>query len=344
MAYQELINYIKEQVNAGLNKNDIKQALLGVGWQEKDIEDAFGELNKKVQEPTKQKPVEEEVGEEEIKLPPENIIDLKDKGFKPEENLKEIKFVSPESFIPKTISNVVAVKPSESRPNQILSDKNQINLKPVNKTLEPQQVKIVSATSNHKKFKIILYVLVGLSFVGMLGLITFLYIQNNNLENKLVVFDSQQRDSGGQIQNLTKTINILQEEVSTLKRDNNNLLNEKNDLLSQVLLFSPATSSLEIEFNAIPIKEGNQYLLKTSQNILVVVKNPTELVKRILDNFLNQNIEVGGIRVPGRRELTITVINKESLEKWEEKIISQTTTTQTSVTSSNESGPGDESQ
>lgn len=314
MANQDLINYIKEQINAGIRKDDIKKALLEVGWPEKDIEDAFEELNQKALGPT-----------EEIKLPPENIIDLKAKDTKPKE---PVKFISPEFFSSQISSNIVTIKPPENQTTQILNNKNQFNLGPADKTSE-QQVKIISTSPRPKKFKIIIDVLFGLLSIGLLGLIVFLYIQNNNLKNRLVASNSQQGDLEGQVQSLTKIINNLQKELSTLKEDNNNLLNEKNDLLNQILLFSSATSSLEVEVKAIPLKEGNQYLLKTSQNILVTVKNPTEVVKKILDKFLNQNIEVSGLRIPGRREITITEINKESLEKWEEKITNQSVTPQT---------------
>lgn len=41
MITQELIDYIKEQLNEGIDKEEIKKALLDVGWQIEDIEEGF---------------------------------------------------------------------------------------------------------------------------------------------------------------------------------------------------------------------------------------------------------------------------------------------------------------
>jgi hypothetical protein len=41
MANQELIDYIKGRLNEGVNKEEIKNSLLGAGWKEEDINDAF---------------------------------------------------------------------------------------------------------------------------------------------------------------------------------------------------------------------------------------------------------------------------------------------------------------
>jgi len=41
MTNQELINYIKQQMGQGIDKEEIKQELLAVGWEEKDIEEVF---------------------------------------------------------------------------------------------------------------------------------------------------------------------------------------------------------------------------------------------------------------------------------------------------------------
>jgi len=41
MANQELIEYIKGRLNEGVSKEEIKNSLLGAGWKEEDINDAF---------------------------------------------------------------------------------------------------------------------------------------------------------------------------------------------------------------------------------------------------------------------------------------------------------------
>ena len=41
MITQELIDYIKQQLNQGVEKEKVKQLLLANGWQNEDIEKAF---------------------------------------------------------------------------------------------------------------------------------------------------------------------------------------------------------------------------------------------------------------------------------------------------------------
>lgn len=48
MANQQLIDYINQALSQGQSKEQIKQALLIVGWQEKDVEEAFGGLSDKI--------------------------------------------------------------------------------------------------------------------------------------------------------------------------------------------------------------------------------------------------------------------------------------------------------
>jgi len=63
MTNQELINYIKQQMGQGIDKEEIKKELLAVGWGEKDIEEAFN-ITGIVQPPgpsVSSPPVQEEV-------------------------------------------------------------------------------------------------------------------------------------------------------------------------------------------------------------------------------------------------------------------------------------------
>jgi MFS family permease len=50
MANQELIDYIKGRLNEGVSKEEIKNSLLGAGWKEEDINDAFFFVSNKNQD------------------------------------------------------------------------------------------------------------------------------------------------------------------------------------------------------------------------------------------------------------------------------------------------------
>jgi len=49
MVNQQILDYIKQQLQQGINNEQIKQALITNGWQSADIEDAFSSINYSVQ-------------------------------------------------------------------------------------------------------------------------------------------------------------------------------------------------------------------------------------------------------------------------------------------------------
>lgn len=51
MASQELVNYIKQRINLGNTKEDIKKDLIKAGWQESDVEEGLKEVSLAVTAP-----------------------------------------------------------------------------------------------------------------------------------------------------------------------------------------------------------------------------------------------------------------------------------------------------
>jgi cell division protein FtsB len=337
MANQQLIDYLKEQLKAGANKEDLKKTLLNVGWSAVDIEDAFNAIELE----TKTPPIviQPEVSKPEV--PKENVLDLTKKEVptvKETSSSKEIpQFISRESFI-------------SSAPESFISSKREVD----NKNIQTSQVRDTKQVTSmvdevlkqttpdtHKKFKIIIYVVFGIVIVGLLGLIIFLYQDNSKLKNQVITSNSQQGDLEAQVQSLTKTINTLQTEISALKSENESLKNGIFDLENQVLLFSPSTSSLDIQLSGKILLDKNQYVLKTSKDIIVSIKNAKdEKVREILSSIVNTEVKVEGQRTLGLREITIKSIEGKKLEdliaekeaQKESTIKAQTsTTTQTST-------------
>lgn len=309
MANQELVNYLKEQFKAGAKEEDLKKSLLDIGWDMQNILDAISEAKSKTLiETTPQIPkanveVKNITSQSEDKSQM-NVLDLN--KIKSEAQIKEEKTISPEVF-----------GGEETSLNFKINDKNK------NEQAEPkvEQVKIDLVNQPHnKKFKIILYVVLGIFFLGMLGLVGFLYYNNNKLEKQLVGSNAQQGDLEGQVKSLTQTINDFQQQIANLKSQNENLANQASDFKNQLLLFSPSTSSLEVVFDAELIYEKNQYLLKTSEGILVNIKNSKDKdLEKVLSQFVNQKIKAKGIRTPGLREITLEKINDDFINSLIEK-------------------------
>ncbi|MGB9608947.1 MAG: hypothetical protein ACPL3E_01070 [Minisyncoccia bacterium] len=303
MANQQLVDYLKEQLESGAKREDLKQALLNIGWQMSDIEEAL-------------KVIDNESGA--LKNSESNLVNLKEisqnkdlvKDSKPQSSEE---YLSKADFLP-TLEKVSEIKLEEKKSEE---NKN-ILQKPVatsNASVQPQQIQIESLPPHHKKIKIIIYVLFGLVIAGLLGLVLFLYQKNNNLENQINALVSQRGDVENQSQSLTKTINELQQQNSSLKANNDLLNSEKSNLMSHLLLFSQSTSSLEVELVGKILFEKNQYVLKTNQDILVTIKNSKdEKVKTVLNSFVDKEVKVRGLRTPGLREITITDINNQSID------------------------------
>jgi uncharacterized protein Smg (DUF494 family) len=333
MANQQLVDYLKEQLKIGISRDNLKQTLLNVGWNSSDIDDAFKaidneNLNKSVEEP---------------KIQETNLVNLKElsqnKDFSKEKPQDTPKYISKESFISQS-EPVFEIKSDTKTPpsNQTTFSKTNLNTSELQS--QPQQIKIETLPPHHKKFKVVIYILFGLVIVGFLVLIFFLYQRNSNLENQLNTLISQKGDLENKSQGINQTMSEIQKQVTSLKEENKNLTSEKLDLLGQLLLFSQSTSSLDVELSGHLLLEKGQYILKTSQNILVAIKNSKdEKVKTVLNSFVDKDIKLKGTRTPGLREIIITDINNQQIDNLYQSILESQPQTSTSTINSTSTLP-----
>ena len=337
MANQQLVDYLKEQLKLGAEKEYLKQSLLNVGWSLSDVEEAFSIVLKELNPENKNlesAPISQETSIPEV--PKENLVDLtskKDLSLK--ENIQKEsvqKPVSDSGFISKDafISSfpLTEVKPKEKES--------------VNQTLNKKEEKSVVSNSSlnnnmvhSKNLKIILYVVFGVLICGFLVLTFFLYRSNVNLQKQVVTSNSQQGDLEGQVQSLTKTLNEIQSQMSALKGESSSLKEESMDLQNQILLFSQSTSSLDVTLQGKILLDKNQYVLKTNKDIMVSIKNSKDAkVKEVLSSFVDNEVKVFGQRTPGLREITIKTINDKSLEDLISQKEAEKTATSTSSSTS----------
>lgn len=340
MVNQQLLDYLREQLKAGVSRENVKSSLLNVGWQESDINEAFETLDKE----NTTTPFPDAVKTQDI-----NLVNLKNISQNINNTLSEnISKQNQNSVnsnnIPQYFSKDDFVSSQKDTELKISSEGKKVISDPVNliNKVQPQQVKIESLPHNYKKFKIIIYILFGLLITGLLVAIFLLYQRNNDLENRLNSALSRSGDLESQSQSIMDTTNNLQKQVLALKEENNMLNQQKSDLANQLLLFSQSTSSLDVELGGKILLEKGQYILKTSQNILVSIKNSKdEKVKKVLESFINQDLVAKGIRTPGLREITITDINNQSIDnlfQLELEKSSQNQNTSTTTSTSQSSG------
>jgi hypothetical protein len=316
MANQQLVDYLKEQLKLGAEKEYLKQSLLNVGWSLNDVEEAFSVVLKELNPENKNlesAPISQETSIPEV--PKENLVDLtskKDLSLK--ENIQK-------ESVQKPVSDSGFISKDSFISSFPLTEVKQKEKEAVNETFDKKEEKTVISNSglnnmvHSKNLKIILYVVFGILICGFLVLTFFLYRSNVNLQKQVVTSNSQQGDLEGQVQSLTKTLNEIQAQMSALKGESSSLKEESMDLQNQLLLFSQSTSSLDVTLQGKILLDKNQYVLKTNQDIIISIKNSKDAkVKEVLSSFVDNEVKVFGQRTPGLREITIKTINDKSLE------------------------------
>jgi len=336
MANQQLVDYLKEQLELGAEREHLKQSLLGVGWSLSDVEEAFSVVLKELNlNENNQVSIPE--------VPKENLVDLTSKkDFSLKEDIQK-ESVQKEA-VQKPVSDSVFVSKdafissfplAEAKSKEPVISSKEVNLEETKK--QEQSFSNIELNKNMKssnKLKLIFYVLLGIVIAGLLSLIFFLYRNNQNLQNQITNFSSEKNNLDNQNQSLSKILSEIQNQINVLKDENNLLREESLDLQNQLLLFNQSTSSLDITLKGKILLDKNQYVLKTNKDIIVSIKNSKDAkVKEILDSFLNNEVKVFGQRTPGLREITIKTINDKSLEdlisqKEVEKTVVSTTTPQ----------------
>jgi hypothetical protein len=319
MANQQLVDYLKEQLKLGVEKEYLKQSLLGVGWSLSDVEEAFDIVLKELNlEDAKNNQMS--IPE----VPKENLVDLTSKKNLSENTQKSVSdsgFISKDSFISGSPLSEIKLKESVSQNKEVKS-----------KESTKQEYSFLNIESNENmkisnKLKLALYIAFGILIIGFLFLIFFLYRSNMNFQKQI----STQNHLEGQIQSLTKALNEIQPQISILKNENNLLKEESMDLQNQLLLFSHSTSSLDVTLNGKILLDKNQYVLKTNKDIIVFIKNSKDAkVSEVLNSFVDSEVKVFGQRTPGLREITIKTINNQSLEDLVSKKEAEKAVTSTS--------------
>ncbi len=77
MAYPELVKYIKDARASGATDEQIKSALVGVGWKTQDIDQSFSQLNEETVKPAEPKKLEfKEIKENKETLTPQKILEI----------------------------------------------------------------------------------------------------------------------------------------------------------------------------------------------------------------------------------------------------------------------------
>ncbi len=175
-------------------------------------------------------------------------------------------------------------------------------------------------------------ILVGVVFLTLLGGNVYFFLQTRN--------------AGSQVDSLNVTNTGLVAEKDSLSRDKSSLTAEIDslnktiaELNNQLSIFAaqPANSSsgivsFKIKGTISLVKQ--QYLLTTSQNIILTVKNSTNSsVNAALKLFVGKEAEIAGTHQAGSPQVDVTTINGQSLQEIVNAAATSTAATSTSATS-----------
>ena len=306
-ANQELKNYIVEQTKLGVSKEVVKSALLEAGWKEDDINQAIAEVQQVSRgatsfhqvspiQPAQQTQPFQPVKPAEISQTskPANMSGLSSLATKD----------SPVSFVTSDI-----FKSKEESIFQPSGAKNQTS--PNSQEVKPQAISITqnNKTGTGMRGKI-LPISLGVLSIILLGGNVYFFLQNGNLDSKLVSLNSGKASSDSQIASLTADEKNLNEQVILLNRI-------ITDLDNQLMIFAmpqAGSTSTEVAFSINGMLRGGgklPYDVVTNKNVVMHIKNSKDAdVDAILKTLtIGTQVSVEGTHQAESNQLMVTTVN-----------------------------------
>lgn len=294
MVNQQLIDYVKSQLQVGVGKDAIKNALLESGWAEVDVADALKQAS----------------------------------GGQPAAS------ASPAQSQPVAHAATAAAKPASANGGAMMtSDIFQPKNEPVfdpkvttgpalktqpaalpGKSAGPVMAGSAAASISYgpKKFSgSIVPIALGVGFVVCAGAAIFFFMQKADLAAQLAPLEAARMDA-----------DTLRQQVATLEQERDGLttqvsqLQQSNVALSNDLAMfrvpdgTAAGTTGNVVVTGALRQEAGQYVLFTPNEITVVVKNGKDAkVAAALQALLGNTVTVSGTHVLGSREVTVTTVN-----------------------------------
>lgn len=327
MANQQLVDYIKQQLQLGVSKEAVKETLSQAGWPEADINDALSaaapspaEAAQSSSPATPSVPSTSATVATETKLATETKPAAETKsatkgesarGVQPAASASQDKpgATGPASSALSQLTNKSsASQSSPSVAKDILKPKSEAAFQPKIQTMSAQAAGQSSGDSSTRKYAL---PAVGIAVVLVLaGWSVYLFLQNRALKGEAsqsADLSASLEEARTQIASLTNDKNMLSSQLEAV-----NL--ERNDLLLHLSFFVAPAGEAETKDITISGTLGgggrSPYTITTSRQVVLNVKNSSESdVSKALQPLLGSVIEVVGTYVPGTRNITVAVVN-----------------------------------
>lgn len=303
MANQQLITYIKQQLQLGESETPIKNSLRSVGWSDADITEAF-----KSASPSPAPAITSPATPFAAQTAPKTSATA------------EPKRIDLNAFAPQSA-------PSISRATASPATVSFTAQKPVEATFSPGasvQSSVAGMATESKKSSWVSTVLMGIVIVALAGLSGLLYKNNSELKAKVTEFNNQISALTGSVSNSGQNTAELNQRIAKLESD-------FKDVDSQLALFLPLkTSTSTVNSTSSPTSTPiivttvtpltlsgslggggkSNYVLTTSRNISVNIKNSKDAkVDALLKPLVGSPVELTGTPTSGAREISVTHIN-----------------------------------
>ncbi|MEY4731485.1 MAG: hypothetical protein RL681_431 [Candidatus Parcubacteria bacterium] len=291
MVNQQLIDYIKSQLQVGVGKDVIKSALLESGWAVVDVEDALKQAS--IAARTTAPGAAVQPAAQSVAASAGGVVMTSD-IFQPKNE---------PVFDPK--ATVGSAAKAQAQPAGVTG-----------KSAGPVVVgaaAAASASSGGRKFggSFMVTIALGVGFVVCAGAAVYFYMQKSDLATQLVPLEATRTEADALKQKMT----VLQQERDNLTAQVAQLQTTNGTLVGDLALFKMPDGTAPGATDGVVVtgtlrQDGSQFTIFTANEITIVIKNSKEAkVSGVLQPLIGNSITVSGTHVVGSREVTVTNVN-----------------------------------
>lgn len=329
MANQQLVDYIKSQLGAGVSEEMVKNALKTAGWPDADVEDGVkaakpGPANAVAAAPAKISP--NQIGV--VTAPVEKPAAVGSTGI-PAGGIGVGLNAKPADIQPK--ANVLDIREAISAKDELLNSMNNMAGKEAGKAVgvaaagpavsgAANAAGTLSGKSGFFGKISIAEIVMAVIIVALLGGGTWFYLSQSGGASRADSLASQNAALENQIAAMTKTNSELSAESSSLKTENAGLATDVAALKNDLSFYAVIPGISTITENAVNVKgiltlsKSGQYVLTTANGAIVNVKNYKDTkVDALLKPLLGASVELAGTHPAGSRDLTVVSVNGQAV-------------------------------
>lgn len=332
MINDQLISYVKQQLERGVSEELIKNELLKVGWTEADFLEAIEKVKSQAQAETSvktedltKKPEEATVQVLQEKEEPAVVVNLEEGGQLQTDSVElgktEGDNKEKSNYEVKELVDVSALGAGEAELGEAKIDK-EATPEGETKSLPENQVKEEAKSeqgqaknlgaSFGKAFPVMWGVLVLFALVG-LGAGGFFYFKNNDLKSQSALLLSEKESLKTELNKLIKEKSDLEKQIQVLQ-ENNKILEEQLSIFA----VPPGTSNSEelpLTVRGTLKLTKDQFTLTTDKSIVIYIKNSKDAkVKAALEPFVEKVVELGGTHKAGSADFLVSSVNGEQIQ------------------------------